>query len=94
MGLDLSIEAQVVPLLVSLRRKSNFWSNVNLSLASQIIVANQVLLASLWYIASTIFCNRFVIDQIQRLIRTFIWNGKYIGTANSKVAWNTITLPT
>ena len=64
----------ISPLLVKLRRKLLLWDSVNLSLAGRVLVANQVLLATIWYVASTILLNaRLCILQVQRLIRNYIW---------------------
>ena len=46
-GLDLTAEQQIAPLLLSIRRKLLFWSSASLSLAGRVVVANQVLLATL-----------------------------------------------
>ena len=51
-GLELTAEQQIAPLLLSIRRKLIFWSSARLSLAGQAVVANQVLLATMWYVTS------------------------------------------
>eukprot|EP00250_Pteridium_aquilinum_P015467 c22598_g1_i1 orf=254-919(-) len=51
-GLDLSPEQQIAPLLLSIRKKLLFWSSARLSLAGRVVVTNQVLLATMWYITS------------------------------------------
>ena len=51
-GIDLSSVNQVAPLLMTLRNKLFFWSLPKLSFAGRIIVANQVLLATTWYVLS------------------------------------------
>ena len=51
-GLELAAEQQIAPLLLSIRRKLVFWSTARLSLAGRVVVANQVLLATMWYITS------------------------------------------
>mgnify|MGYP000562469526 CR=1 FL=1 len=50
----------VAPLLVKLRRKLLLWDSVNLLFAGRVLVANQVLLATIWYIAST----RCLLDHV------------------------------
>lgn len=46
-GLDLTAEQQIAPLLLSIRKKFLFWSTAHLSLAGRVVVANQVLLATI-----------------------------------------------
>ena len=92
-GLDLSMEQQVAPLLLSIRRKLLFWSSAHLSLAGRVVVANQVLLATMWYITSCWIFSRSCINQVQRLIRNFLWSGGDGRPARAKVAWSVITLP-
>mgnify|MGYP000341314776 CR=1 FL=1 len=59
----------------------------------RIVVANQVLLASIWYIASAWIFSRASMNQIQRLIRNFLWSGKENSSPKARVAWHVITLP-
>ena len=40
-GLDLTAEQQIAPLLLSIRRKLLFWSSLRLSLAGRVVVANR-----------------------------------------------------
>ena len=51
--LHVNVDMLVAPLLVKLRRKLLLWDSVNLSLAGRVFVANQVLLAIIWYTTST-----------------------------------------
>ena len=92
-GVDLSMENQVAPLLLSLRQKLLLWSSAKLSFAGRVIVANQVLLASTWYVLSCWIFSKSCILKIRRLIRNFLWSGKTEGNARSKVKWDVITLP-
>ena len=47
-GINLSPEAHIQPLLLSLRKKLIFWSSKNLSLPRRLVISNQVLLSSMW----------------------------------------------
>ena len=58
----------VAPLLVKLRRKLLLWDSVNLLFAGRVLVANQVLLATIWYIASTTLFGGSCILQVQGLV--------------------------
>ena len=92
-GLDLSPEQQIAPLLLSIRKKLLFWSSARLSLAGRVVVTNQVLLATMWYITSCWIFSSSCIGQVQRLIRNFLWSGGDGQPARAKVAWAVITLP-
>ena len=58
------------------------------------VVASQVLLATMWYITSCWVFASSCISQVQRLIRNFVWLGSDGSPARAKVAWSVITLPT
>ncbi|MCO5611594.1 hypothetical protein L7F22_065848 [Adiantum nelumboides] len=51
-GPDVTPQQQFSPVMQSMRRKLCYWSTQRLSLAGGALVANQVLLASAWYVAS------------------------------------------
>ena len=93
-GLELTAEQQIAPLLLSIKRKLIFWSSARLSLAGRAVVANQVLLATMWYVTSCWIFSSSCISQIQRLIRNFLWSGKNGDATRAKIAWPVITLPT
>jgi hypothetical protein len=57
---------------LSLKNKLISWSNNRLSLAGRILVANQVLLASMWYIAASWNPNPRMCSQIRGIVRNFI----------------------
>ena len=85
-GLEVSPENQVAPLLLTIRKKLIYWSSKKLSLAGRVVIVNRVLLSTIWYILSCWIFSKSSINQIQRLIRNFLWSGK------PKVAWATIIL--
>ena len=66
-GIDLSAEEMVTPLLVRVRNKLLYWDTTNLSLPGRVIVADSILLASMWYVASTWLFSRSIILKLQRL---------------------------
>ena len=92
-GLELAPEQQIAPLLLSIRRKILFWSSARLSLAGRVVVANQVLLATMWYITSCWVFSSSCISQIQRLIRNFLWSSREGQPTRAKVAWTVVTRP-
>ncbi len=76
----------------ALKSKLLIWSNNALSLAGRILVANQVLLASIWYLAACWNPDPRMNSQVKGLIRNFIWGGKEAPT-RAKVKWETLALP-
>ncbi len=77
--------------MLALKSKLIAWSHNLLSLAGRILVANQVLLASMWYLAACWNPNPRMIAQIRGVIRNFIWGSKD-ALAHTKVKWKTLTL--
>ncbi len=54
---------------------------------------NQVLLASMWYLATCWNPNPRMCSQVRGVVRNFIWGGKATN-ARAKVKWDTLVLPT
>jgi hypothetical protein len=79
-------------MMIALKGKLISWSHITLSLAGRILVANQVLLTSLWYLAACWNPNPRMCCQVTGVIRNFIWGGKD-ATARAKVKWETLALP-
>ena len=92
-GIDLAPELHVAPLLLTLRKKLFLWGHAKLSLAGRVVVANHVLLATVWYIASSWLFSKSCIGQIRRLVRNFIWAGEDRCHIRAKVAWSTLIAP-
>ena len=92
-GLDLSAEDMVAPLLLRVRNKLLYWDTTNLSLPGRVVVANSVLLASIWYVASTWLFSRSIILKLQRLVRNFIWGASLGSRAVAKVSWSVLIRP-
>ena len=90
-GINVNKERLLAPLMLSLRKKLMIWDTIELSLAGRVMIANQVLLSSMWYIASTCLFSRSCLLQIQRMVRNFIWIGRSNNDARAKVAWSTLT---
>jgi hypothetical protein len=78
--------------MVALKSKLIAWSHNLLSLAGRILVANQVLLASMWYLAACWNPNLRMTTQIRGVRRNFISTGKD-APACAKVKWETLILP-
>jgi len=92
-GFHLPPEANFAAMMLTLKGKLINWSTNKLSLAGRILVSNQVLLASIWYLAACWNPDPKMCDQIRGLIMNFIWGGKE-APARAKVRWDTLTLPT
>ncbi|MCO5573426.1 hypothetical protein L7F22_027197 [Adiantum nelumboides] len=94
-GLDVTPEQQFSPVMQSMRRKLCYWSTQHLSLAGRALVANQVLLASAWYVASCWTLYGGVMRQLRQLIRNFLYGGSD-GTHDTcaRVRWSTVIMPT
>jgi hypothetical protein len=74
-GFRLLIEANFDKFMTSFKGKMITWGSYNLSLASKILVANQVLLSSMWYMAACWNPNPKMCNQIKGVVRNFIWGG-------------------
>ena len=92
-GINLALELHAAPLLLTLRKKLFLWGNAKLSLAGRVIIANHVLLSTVWYIASSWLFAKSCIGQIRRLIKNFIWAGSDRSHVRAKVSWNTLITP-
>ena len=92
-GIDLTAEQQINPLLLTIRKKLIYWSSAKLSLAGRVVIANHVLLSTMWFILSCWIFSRSCVNQIQRLIRNFLWAGNQGEAARAKVAWGILIKP-
>jgi hypothetical protein len=80
-------------MMLALKSKLINWSHNNLSLAGRILVGNQVLLASMWYLAACWNPIPRMCAQVRGVVRNFIWGGKD-APAHAKVKWDTLALLT
>jgi mannosylglycoprotein endo-beta-mannosidase len=71
-GSHLHPEANFKKMMLSFKSKLISWSNNRLSLVSRILVANQVLLASMWYIAASWNPSPKMCSQVRGVVRNFI----------------------
>ncbi len=92
MGFHLPPEVNFGKLRLALKNKLINWSNNRLSLAGRILVANQVLLASMWYIAASWNPSHGMCSHIRGIVRNFIWGGRDTPT-RAKVKWSTLVRP-
>jgi hypothetical protein len=80
-------------MMFALKGKLINWSQNNLSLAGKILVANQVLLASMWYLATCWNPNPRMCCHVRGVVKNFIWGSKD-APAHAKIKWDTLALPT
>jgi hypothetical protein len=92
-GFHLPPETNFDKMLFALKGKLINWSTCCLSLAGKILVANQVLFASMWYMATSWNSNPKMCNQVRGVVRNFIWSGKATN-ARAKVKWETLVLLT
>jgi len=92
-GFHLPPEANFDKMLSALKGKLINWSTCCLSLAGRILVANQVLLASMWYLATSWNSNPRMCSQVRGVVKNFIWSEKATN-ARTKVKWETLVLLT
>jgi hypothetical protein len=92
-GFHLPPGANFDTMMIAFIGKLISWSHSMLSLAGRILVANQVLFASIWYMAACWNPNPRMCCQVRGVIRNFIWGGKD-APVRAKVKWDTLALPT
>lgn len=75
-GLNISQKDKDGKMLGQLRKHLSKWANKPLSLAGRIMIANQVVLSSIWYVA---FCTDYTSKALKiarATIQNYIWSGK------------------
>lgn len=81
----------LIGLCFSLKSKLIARSNCKLSLAGQILVANQVMLASLWYISTCWNPDPRMCHQLHEVVPNFIWKSN-LEISRAKVWWDSLAL--
>lgn len=79
---------------MQIRNKLNACGGKRLSLAARVFVANQVVLASIWYLESCSSVSKSSLLRVRTQIRNFIWSGRADHKARARVAWDTAIIPT
>ena len=57
------------------------------------MIANQVVLSSIWYFASCIDYSGKTLRLAKTTVRNYIWLGKQESCARAKVKWDTVVQP-
>jgi hypothetical protein len=81
-------------ILHQVQTQLNKWAGKSLSLAARVLVTNQVILASIWYLCPCCNVSKGVLLRIRALVRNFIWGGNPDHKVKARVAWDTAIIPT
>ena len=76
-----------------IRKHLHRWAQAKLSLAGRIMVSNQVILSSIWYLASCTDLSGKALKLARTTVRNYMWSGKEISKARAQVKWATAVLP-
>lgn len=79
--------------LTSIRDSLIHWSSKALSQAGRLLIANQVILASLWYLALTADIGLSTLKIAHSLVRNYLWSGRREGRTRARVAWDAAIAP-
>ena len=80
-------------MLAQIRKHLHRWVGNKLSLAGRIMVANQVILSSIWYLASCTDLSGHALKLARTTVRNYVWSGKEVSCARARVKWSTAVLP-
>lgn len=80
-------------MLSQIRKHLQKWASKPLSLAGRIMVANQVVLSSIWYLASCTYLSSHALKLARSTIKNYMWSGKKESCARPRVKWATSVLP-
>jgi hypothetical protein len=75
-GFQVSAETIFTEVLLALRKKLSYWCMTHLSLASRVLIANQVILSSIWFVASYWSPHLRSIAKVVAIVRNYIWSGE------------------
>lgn len=92
-GLHIPQKEKDGKMLSQIRKHLGKWSNHPLSLACRIMVSNQVILSSIWYLASCTDLTGQALKIAKATVRNYIWSGKRVSCARARVKWDTTILP-
>ncbi|KAG0096713.1 hypothetical protein BGZ93_004122 [Podila epicladia] len=70
--------------LAGLRRTMSTWHRRHLTKAARVVIANTYFLSKLWHVAPFYDFSSKFFDEIDRLVKLLIWDGK----ARVSLAWH------
>jgi hypothetical protein len=71
----------------------NQWGGKKNSLLAKTLVANQVVLGSIWYLTSCFNISYASLHKIKTLARNLVWVSHADNKTSARVAWDTTILP-
>jgi hypothetical protein len=80
-------------MLSQLRKHLAIWSTQKLSLVGRIMIVNQVVLSSLWYLASCTELSGKALKLAKTMVRNYMWSGQREAGTRAPVKWDTAVLP-
>lgn len=92
-GFHIPQKEKVGKILGQIRKHLRKWVGQPLSLAGRIMAANQVVLASIWYLASCTDFTSQAFKLAKVTVQNYIWSRKQESHARAKVRWDTAVLP-
>lgn len=92
-GIDISQKDKDAKMMQQIRKHLVRWSTNKLSLAGRIMVSNQVVLSSIWYLASCTDFSGKSLKLARAAVRNYMWSGKLDSKARARVKWSTAVLP-
>ena len=92
-GLHIPQKEKDSKMLGQIRKHLHKWAGNKLSLAGRIMVSNQVILSSIWYLASCTDLSGQALKLARTTVRNYIWSGKEVSCARARVKWATAVLP-
>ncbi|KAG0605467.1 hypothetical protein M758_9G061900 [Ceratodon purpureus] len=79
-------------LTAKITRKLRYWASIHLSLAGRVVIANSVMLSTLWYFLSIWGGSKTVLNSIRASIRNYVWSGT-AENARVRVSWTDCCAP-
>ena len=92
-GIRISQKEKDTRMLGQIRKHLHRWAGNKLSLAGRIMVSNQVILSSIWYLASCTDLSGSALKLARATVRNYIWSGRRESCARARVKWATAVLP-
>ena len=92
-GLQITQEEKDNKMLSQVRKHLQRWAGNKLSLAGRIMIANHVIMSSIWYFASCMNFSNQALNLVRATVRNYIWSGKRATNTRARVKWATAMLP-
>ena len=92
-GIQITQQEKDNKMLGQIRKHLHRWAGNRLSVAGKIMIANQVILSSIWYFASCMDFSNQALKLARATVRNYIWSGKRESNTRAQVKWSTAVLP-